>query len=553
VHTALPLSTLNIAVPFVQEAARWVPESAFGIGAAGTGSVAERSEIDRPKKDRILVVDDNADMREYLGHLLRDWTVESAADGRAALERVRSDPPSLIVTDVMMPGLDGFALLHEMRADARTRSIPVLMLSARAGEEARVTGFGAGADEYLVKPFSARELVARVSSLLNLSRARREAELQKEVAEAASRTKDQFLAMLGHELRNPLAPISTALQLMSLKANDTFLTERTIIDRQVRHLVRLVDDLLDVSRIARGKIELRRQPLDLGIVVAAAVEAVSPLLEERRHQLTVSVPRGLVVSGDMTRLTQVVMNLVNNAAKYTQPGGAIVIDAALQDETIVLRVRDTGIGISSEMLPHVFEIFAQERQAPDRAAGGLGLGLSIVKSLVELHRGTVSAASQGLGHGCEITVRLPKARSGAVADADSTDRGYQTRAAQPGRRILIVDDNVDAARTMADALALAGYDTRVSFDGPAALAAAAAFRPEAVLLDLGLPLMDGYEVAKEIRSGSSDKPPILVAVTGYGQKADQERTRTAGFSGHVIKPIDLAQVIAVLEGFLACP
>jgi PAS domain S-box-containing protein len=682
ISTTARASTDGVAWPFVEEAARWFPEPGSGEAAPSSRSTSDATDSDRPRVERVLIVDDNADMRDYLGQLLGDWTVETAGDGRTALERARTDPPALIVTDVMMPGLDGFELLRELRADARTNAIPVLMLSARAGEEARISGLGAGADDYVIKPFSARELTARVASLLNLSRARREAELQKQhlralfmqaptpivilrgpdhvielanpltcqvwgrseaevvgkplltalpelqdqpfkplldgvlqtgvpyigketparvdrrgdgtfdqvffnfvyaplrgideriegilviafevtdevtareqmnrlraLAEAANRTKDQFLAMLGHELRNPLAPILTALRLMTLKGGDTLLKERTIVERQVRHLVRLVDDLLDVSRIARGKIELRHQSVDMADIIASAVEAVSPLLEERQHHLAVNVARGLVVNGDPTRLTQVVTNVVSNAAKYTASGGRVEVDAALEHDEVEVRIRDNGMGVSADMLPHIFEMFTQERQALHRADGGLGLGLTIVKSLVELHRGTVKARSEGIGRGCEIVIRLPKAIPATITSDAHVTRGPAV-VRRLGRRVLVVDDNIDAARTMADALDFAGYDTRVSFDGPAALDATASFEPDAVLLDLGLPLMDGYEVAREMMAGPSDRRPILVALTGYGQLSDQERTRTAGFSCHLVKPIDPPQLIAVLERLL---
>jgi signal transduction histidine kinase len=543
-------STTRAAGAFVDEAARWLPEPLDDTARLLTPDLAEeRPRSDHAENEGVLVVDDNADMRDYVCRLLHGWTVTTASDGLAALDIARTTSPHLIVSDVMMPGLDGFALLRELRSDPRTATIPVLMLSARAGEEARVSGLGAGADDYITKPFGARELRARVASLLKLSRARREAELQKRHAEAANRAKDEFLAMLGHELRNPLAPILTALQLMAMKDGDAFVKERTIVDRQARHLVRLVDDLLDVSRIARGKIELRHKSVDLADVVASAVEAVDPLLDDRQHQLTVNVPRGLVVNGDPTRLTQVVMNVVSNAAKYTHAGGTIEIDAAGEHDTIEVRVRDNGIGVSAEMLPHIFDMFTQERQALHRADGGLGLGLTIVKSLVELHGGTVSARSQGVGHGCEVVVRLPRAGA-AVASSDAHDATHSAAVGRRGRRVLIVDDNVDAARTMADALDLAGYDTRVSFDGPAALDAAASFEPDALLLDLGLPIMDGYEVAREVMGMPTVRKPVLVAVTGYGQLSDQERTRMAGFTSHIVKPIDTPQLVAVLERLL---
>jgi signal transduction histidine kinase len=540
-------STASGVTPFVDEALRWLPDSP-------ADSSARRGAND-PPRERILIADDNADMRDYLCQLLRDWDVITATNGEAAVERARDQQPDLILTDVMMPGLDGFALLRELRHDPRTQAIPVLMLSARAGEEARISGLDAGADDYIIKPFSARELIARVGSLLNLSRARREAERLRSAAEAANRTKDDFLAMLGHELRNPLAPILTALQLMSLRGDESVMKERTVIDRQVRHLVRLVDDLLDVSRIARGKIQLRNEPLELAEVVASAVETISPLLEERQHRLDVEVPRGLIVRGDATRLTQVVMNVLTNAAKYTEPHGRIRVAARREDQQVEISVKDNGIGIAADMLPRVFEMFTQERQALDRSHGGLGLGLTIVRSLVDLHGGSIRASSDGVGTGSEFVIRLPLAAAAATAKR-ATERpapGEVMRTARTGRRILVVDDNVDAARLMADALEEVGHDTRVAFDGPAALEAAQAFQPDAALLDLGLPLMDGYELAQQLTAAQADRPPILIAVTGYGQASDQERTRAAGFDAHVVKPVDLPQLTAMLDRMLSRP
>ena len=372
-------------------------------------------------------------------------------------------------------------------------------------------------------------------------------------AEAANRTKDEFLAMLGHELRNPLAPILTALELMSLRGDDSALRERTVIDRQVRHLVRLVDDLLDVSRIARGKIDLRRQTVEIADIVASAVETSSPLMEERRHQLHIDVPRaGLMVHGDVTRLTQILVNVLSNAAKYTGPRGQIAITARRHDSQVELSVRDTGVGMSAEMLPKIFDLFTQERQPSDRAHGGLGLGLSIVRSLVALHGGTVQARSDGIGKGSEFVIRLPAAAEDAtrLATPLSLAPGPQP-AARTGRRILVVDDNVDAAGLMAEALEAVGHDTRVAFDGPAALALANSFRPEVALLDLGLPLMDGYELAQELHAAAPDRRPLLIAVTGYGQASDRERTAAAGFQGHVVKPVDFSQLTALLDRLLS--
>jgi len=550
VMTALPASSGQLASPFVDEAVRWMPEPTVAPADSAEDPAGDHQERPvRGPRERVLVVDDNPDMRAYLCQLLHQWDVTSATNGVEALELALRDRPNLIVTDVMMPEMDGFALLEELRKDVRTESVPVMMVSARAGEEARVSGLDAGADDYIIKPFGARELTARVKSLLNLSRARREAERLRGAAETANRTKDQFLAMLGHELRNPLAPILTALQLMSLRGDETSLKERTVIDRQVRHLVRLVDDLLDVSRIARGKIDLRQQTLDLADIVANAIEATSPLLEQRHHQLTVDVPRGVSIRGDATRMTQVITNVVSNAAKYTEPGGDIRINAQCEGPHVVLRVKDSGIGISPDMLPHIFEMFTQERQALDRSHGGLGLGLTIVKSLVEVHDGTVEARSDGVGHGSEFIIRLP------VIPADSEQQKlaapFPKRLARgsTGHKILVVDDNIDAARLLAEALEMVGYDTRVAFDGPGALDVAADFAPDAALIDLGLPVMDGYELCGHLIAAGGRRP-VLMAVTGYGQAADREKSETAGFDAHVVKPVDVPALISALDRLL---
>jgi signal transduction histidine kinase len=523
------------AALFVDEAERWLP----------TAAPMDRDAAPQTSpRDRILIADDNADMRDYVRQVLRDWDVVTAVDGVEALERAQTHLPSLILADVMMPRLDGFGLLRELRSDPRTRAIPVLILSARAGEGDRVSGLDAGADDYVVKPFRGPELVARVRSLINLSRARRD-------AEAANRTKDQFLAMLGHELRNPLAPILTALQLMSLRGDASSVRERAVIDRQVRHLVRLIDDLLDVSRIARGKIELRHQTVELSEVVAAAVESTSPALEERFHRLKVDVPQGLLLSGDATRLTQIVVNVLSNAAKYTEANGDIRIEARRDGASVELRVQDSGIGISSEMLPRVFDMFAQERQALDRSHGGLGLGLTIARSLVELHEGTIEVRSDGVGRGSEFVIRLPLLTTAAGATPAGSPAATSGTRVPTGRRVLVVDDNIDAARMMSDALELVGHETRVAFDGPSALRAAAEFRPDAALLDLGLPVMDGYELAQRLGNLSGTERPILIAVTGYGQVSDQQKSLAAGFQAHIVKPVDVPRLITQLDRLLA--
>jgi PAS domain S-box-containing protein len=381
--------------------------------------------------------------------------------------------------------------------------------------------------------------------------ARNQVNQLREAAEAANRAKDEFLAMLGHELRNPLSPILTALQLMKLRGSDASERERTVIERQVTHLTRLVDDLLDVSRIARGKVELKEELVELAEVVAKAIEMTSPLLEQRTHTLELQVPRsGLPIRGDATRLSQVTSNLLTNAAKYTPAGGHITVRGSEEDGQVVLRVRDTGIGIAADALPHVFDLFVQERQALDRSQGGLGLGLTIVRNLVEHHGGSVSAYSQGPGSGSEFVVRLPKA---PVAHASHEPRIANDRGRLPvaisaqALRIMVVDDNADAAEMLAAALTAKGYQTRVAHDGPAALLVAETFRPAIGFLDLGLPVMDGYELAARLREIPDLSRMTLIAVTGYGQESDRRKTRQAGFHHHLVKPVDLRAVDEVLS------
>ncbi len=367
-----------------------------------------------------------------------------------------------------------------------------------------------------------------------------------EVAEAASRSKDEFMAMLGHELRNPLAPIATALQLMRLRGDDGSGRERVVIERQVNHLTRLVDDLLDVSRVARGRVELKARSVEVSEVIARAIEMASPLLEQRAHTLVVDVPRtGLPVVVDTERMSQVLSNLLTNAAKYTPRGGRIDVGAHREDDDVAITVRDTGIGMSAEVLPTVFELFVQGRQSSDRADGGLGLGLAIVRNIVEQHGGSVRAYSEGTGQGSEFTVRVPAAT--VPAEAVPATRPLDAESRIPAARVLIVDDNADAAEMLAHVLAARGHDVRVAYDGVQALQASADFLPQAAFLDLGLPVMDGYELASRLRELPGLDAIRLIAVTGYGQDSDRQRTRAAGFHHHLVKPVD----ITVLEALLA--
>jgi signal transduction histidine kinase len=375
--------------------------------------------------------------------------------------------------------------------------------------------------------------------------ARTLAEEALERARAADRRKDEFLAMLGHELRNPLAPIATALQLTRLRGEDPFAKEHAIIERQVRHLERLVDDLLDVSRITRGKVELRRAPVEIADLVAEAVDVAGPLFERKQQHVDVKTSPGLFVIGDRVRLCQVISNLLTNAAKYTDAGGHICVRAARVEDKVRISVSDDGIGIDPDLLPHVFEMFAQSRQTIARSQGGLGLGLTIVKQLVELHGGSVSAHSEGVGKGSEFVVSLPV---GAPARETSTskthDRGLKDSAARPkGHRILVVDDNEDAASLLGDALTRLGHEVRITTDGPSALEQARIFQPEIVCLDIGLPVMDGYEVAQRLRE-EHPGPMRLIAITGYGLEHDREKAERSGFDLLLVKPVDFEALAA---------
>jgi PAS domain S-box-containing protein len=374
---------------------------------------------------------------------------------------------------------------------------------------------------------------------------------QKRTEEAlrlADRRKDIFLATLAHELRNPLAPIRHAVTLLKMPglSREDAARARDIIDRQSQLMGRLLDDLLDVSRITRGSLELRMRTLDVASVIEPAVESVRPLMEARRHTVTIDVPpTPMYVQADAVRLSQVVANLLTNAAKYTEPGGRITLRAHRDGQTVVLRVIDTGIGIEPELLPHIFEMFSQGKSELQHAEGGLGIGLALVRGLLELHGGSVEARSEGPGRGSEFIVRLPAVTAPASADSsrdNGASAGSQTRC-----RILVADDNRDAADSLGILLEGAGHHVRKAYDGRAALEAAEAFRPDVVLLDIGMPGMDGYEVARRIRAQRWGREMTLVALTGWGQSQDRERARAAGFDHHITKPLEPERLANLLD------
>jgi PAS domain S-box-containing protein len=810
-----------------------------------SASYRRSEQEERDERSRVLVADGDADTRQYLIQLLAEhYRVEAVADGEAALIAVRKQPPDLILTDAMMPRLDGFGLLRKLRADAETSSLPVILLSAQAGEESRVAGMQAGADDYLVKPFSAQELLARVSAHLQMARLRREAgaslrqseerlrmaltaarmvawqwelsedrvlfsenaaevfglplgsslatieqalalihpedverhraTIRKAAAECgnyfsqfrmvrpdngqviwleerghgigdvsgksvrlvgvaldvtvrklaeeqlaaelaatmrlhalstrllsadnlstaladvlenaiatcsadfgniqlynpqtkalemvvhrgfpqefldyfrtvrlddgsacaqamlsgerifvedveldpgftphrriaaaagfravqstplkthdgaivgmlsthfraphrvsdrdqrlldlyarhaadlierlrfeqalkdADRRKDEFLATLAHELRNPLAPLRNGLQVMKLTRSNAESMEqvRAMMERQLTQLVRLVDDLMDVSRITRGKITLRKERVELAGVVQQAVETSRPVIEASGHELTIHVsPQPIFVEADVIRLAQVIANLLNNAAKYTERDGQITLVVQRQEREAVVSVRDTGVGIPAHMLPRVFDLFTQVDRSLERSQGGLGIGLTLVKRLVEMHGGSIEAHSDGHGRGSEFVVRLPVVLT--LAEEQQAEGGAAASSVAR-RRILVVDDNRDAALSLAMILQMMGNETQTAHDGLEAIDVAAAFRPDVILLDIGMPKLNGYDTCRRIRAQPWGKHVMIVALTGWGQDEDKRRSQEAGFTCHLVKPVEPAALEALL-------
>jgi signal transduction histidine kinase len=519
----------------------------------------------------ILLVDDQANNLLALEAILEPLgqSLIKARSGTEALGRLLDNDFALILMDVQMPDLDGLETAALIRERDRSRHIPIIFLTAHDHTTVQMfKGYSLGAVDYLFKPIVPEILrskaavfvelyqkTERVRQQAQLIQQNQEAELQRKLVQEkqhweiehlrleaakekeASERKDEFLAMLAHELRNPLAPIFNALHILQLNGSSdpTVDQARTVLDRQTRQLARLVDDLLDVSRITRGKIQLRKEPVELAKLLARAQESARPSIEGRGHKLEIIVPEEpLWLDADPTRLEQVLANLLNNAAKYTDPGGRITIVAARDNEELVLQVRDNGIGIAPEMLPRLFNLFLQADRSLDRAQGGLGIGLTLVRRLVEMHGGTIEAASPGLGNGSEFTIRLPLLPEGRVEPSAIEP------VKSPGQpvRILVVDDSKDTAESLALLLRLEGHEVRMAHDAPAALEIAQLFRPEVAILDIGLPKIDGYELGRRLRDQVKDGKILLIALTGYGQAADRRRSREVGFDHHVVKPVD---------------
>jgi len=655
VSTAPPESTTAGAHAYVTEALEWLP-------------AAPQPAVSRRDLPTVLLADDNADLREYARRLLAEqYDVQVVADGQSALEAAQALRPDLIVSDVMMPRLDGFGLIRALRADPELRAIPIILLSARAGEESRIEGLDRGADDYLVKPFNARELLVRAGTLIRSAELRRHAEearaqfetllneaplgvmlvdedfhvaavnpialpligesdligrdfdsivhaawsgadaaeivrrfrhtlqtgepqvvpefiarrkdrqvleyyewqvsriplpggrrgvvcyfrdisrsvLARQALREADSRKDEFLATLSHELRNPLAPLRSSLEIVkrlaSVPPNASAALE--IMDRQMSHLVRLVDDLLEVSRITRGQVELRREHVRLDAAIHSAIETSEPLVRAGNHRLIVSFPEEpLLLDADPVRLAQIFGNLLNNAAKYSEKGGQIEIAARRDGADALVTIRDSGDGIAPEQLPKLFDIFTRGERSARRNQSGLGIGLALVRRLTEMHGGRVEALSEGIGKGSSFSVRLPLHAS-QVAAPKARRREHSSI---DSLSVLVVDDNKDAAESLAMLLRTAGAEVHVAHNGPAALELFASREPHVVLLDIGMPDMDGCEVARRLRELAPAERVALVALTGWGQDEDRRRVREAGFDHHLVKPVDLASLQALL-------
>ena len=569
---------------YVQEVLKWLP--ANGQTADTMSELASESDVatlDAAVRPRILLADDNGDMRDYVRRLLSSrYEIVAVGDGEAALRAARQQPFDLVLSDVMMPQLDGFGLLHALRSDEKTRTVPVILLSARAGEESRVEGMGAGADDYLTKPFSARELLARVESHINLQRERqRSAETLEHLmlleqqartsAELANRVKDEFLAMLSHELRTPLNAIVGWTHLLKSGALGDADRARGIdvIDRNAAAQRAIIDELLDVSRIITGKLKLDPKPLDPASVIEAAVDAIRPAALSKEIQIVAFIERngGLVV-GEAVRLQQVIWNLLSNAVKFTPKHGRVEIRLRVAGTHFEIVVSDTGEGIAPEFLPYIFDRFRQADTSARRRHGGLGVGLSIVRSLVELHGGEVRVMSDGPGKGATFTVRLPIV---GLYDDDATrsheskeliDSRWRQRdqvaddevhpALLSGLRVLAVDDQQDTRDLITLALMRYGADVRASDSATSALRTVAEWQPNIIVSDIGLPEMDGYDFMRALRRLEGDGQRIpAIALTGYAGAIDESKALNAGYELHFSKPINLSELayaIARLSG-----
>jgi len=502
----------------------------------------------------VLLVDDQPAKLLTYGAILGGVGANliTAGSAREALDCLLKKEIALVLIDVCMPELDGFELAELIRQHPRYQKTAIIFVSAvNLSDFDRLRGYEYGAIDYVPVPVMPEILRAKVNVFLDLYRKTRELEvlnrdLEQRVAlrtaalQEADERKNEFLAMLGHELRNPLGAIRTAAQIIGMRqiTQDQRDTSAAVIRRQVEHLVRLVDDLLDVSRITRGTISIRREPTLVSDIVAQAVETTRPSVDGRGQTLFVDAgPEQLIVNGDGSRLAQVLGNVINNAAKFTPEGGRIQVGVSREQDEVSIRVTDTGVGVPAEQLETIFDLFTQVGRPGDRSSGGLGIGLALVKRIVQMHEGRVEALSEGDGRGTQIAINLPLYAEPHLPVALSEPTASGVEQALPPSRILIVEDNQDVAATMAVRLEMAGHHVQVTNNGPEAIRVGPQFDPEFVILDLGMPQMDGYDTARTIREAPWGRRATLVALTGWGHQEERDRTAAAGFDAHLVKPV----------------
>jgi signal transduction histidine kinase len=566
-------------------------------------------EVDIDKVNILLVDDKPERLLSYEAVLAQlGETLVKAHSGEEALRRLMETEFAVILLDVSMPGMDGFETAELIHQHPRFENTPIIFVTGvHVGDLDRLQGYRLGAIDYVQVPLVPDILRSKVAVLVELYRRRRalagenaslarvnlelqteraqefealsrtlalanaelalaNAQLEAEVAERrraetqlqqlagklrqADRRKDEFLATLAHELRNPLAPIRSAVGLLHGECSGAAAQlSLDVIERQLRQLVRMVDDLLDVSRITHGRIELRRETTELGPLLSTAIETTLPHIQAMRHTLSVDLPAAaLRVDGDPQRLTQVFGNLLNNASKYTLPGGRIALSVCADGDEALVRVSDSGVGIPPERVDDVFDLFVQVDTSLERTQGGLGIGLTLVRRLVQMHGGSVRAFSDGIGQGSRFEIRLPLAATAAAsagADTTTVDIAKEIAGANApaaGRRILIVDDNRDAANMLAQLLLMSGHEVRAVYDPELALPALVEFAPDLAFLDVGMPRLNGLELAAMIRADPHGARVVLVALTGWGQDDDRRRSRAAGFDHHLVKPADPAEI-----------
>ncbi|MGJ7491379.1 ATP-binding response regulator [Variovorax sp. ZT4R33] len=575
------------------------PDSLFAGPVASGGSAVGVAQTQAPSpepKVKILVVDDEPSNLTVLEAVFQDsgYSLIHASSGAEALMALMNHEFAVLVLDVNMPDMTGFELAQLIKQRKKTAHVPIIFLTAYYNDDQHVVeGYGSGAVDYLHKPFNVGVLRSKVAifaelhrkslaleelnrALLQEVRERAAAEeelrilnesLEQRVQERthtlqlrdaqlreADRRKDEFLATLAHELRNPLAPVGYAARLLLLKGPTPPHVERAadLIDRQVKAMSRLIDDLMDVSRINQGKIQLRSGRVSLASVLRDAVDTARPVIDEFKHELVLRLPaEDLMLEGDATRLAQAFMNLLHNAAKYMDRGGSIELAVAHSPEEARITLSDQGIGIAAHRLEGIFEMFSQEEVALSRSRGGLGIGLSLTRRLLELHGGSITAFSEGVGRGSSFTVRLPLATQLPLLVSPSN-------ATRPSRRphamhILVADDNQDAADALTELLRALGHTVQCVYDGEAAVEAARAIDPQLALLDIGMPKLNGYEACRAIRALKSTRLLQVWAITGWGQPDDVQMAEAAGFDQHLVKPVSPERLIGMLATAFQLP